>query len=146
MLVMEAGQSYPLGARLDDTGCHFCVWAPQSDKVELCLFDEQEQEHTRLALPGRHGQYRFGYVRGVQAGQRYGYRVYGTSQEGMLFDPQKLLIDPYAKALSRPTYWDEALYQGDSAPMRAKSVVIDDRFDWQGVGKPHISPARTILY
>lgn len=64
----------------------------------------------------------------------------------MLFNPQKLLIDPYAKALSRPTYWDEALYQGDSAGMIAKSVVVDDRFDWQGVGKPGMSPARTIIY
>ncbi len=112
MLVMEKGVGHPLGARLDENGCHFCVWAPQSDKVELCLYDEQEQELMRLELPGRRGQYRFGYVRGVKAGQRYGYRVYGTPQEGMLFDPQKLLIDPYARALSRPTYWDEALYQG----------------------------------
>jgi glycogen operon protein len=67
-------------------------------------------------------------VRGVKAGQRYGYRVHGTSQEGMLFDPDKLLIDPYAKALSRPTHWDDALYQGDSAAMVAKSVVVDDAF------------------
>ena len=136
MLVMEKGVGHPLGARLVENGCHFCVWAPQSDKVELCLFDEQEQEITRLELPGRRGQYRFGYVRGMQAGQRYGYRVYGAPQEGMLFDPQKLLIDPYAKALSRPTYWDEALYQGDSAGMIAKSVVVDDGFDWQGLASP----------
>lgn len=54
-----------------------------------------------MALPGRRGQYRFGYVRGVKAGQRYGYRVHGMPQEGMLFDPDKLLIDPYARALSR---------------------------------------------
>ena len=94
MFVMENGVDYPLGARLDEAGCHYCVWAPQSDKVELCLFDEQEQELARLELPGRRGQYRFGHVRGVKAGQRYGYRVHGTPQEGMLFDPDKLLIDP----------------------------------------------------
>ncbi|HAU4899819.1 TPA: glycogen debranching enzyme GlgX, partial [Aeromonas hydrophila] len=146
MFAMEKGQDHPLGALLDETGCHFCVWAPQSDKVELCLFDEQERELARLDLPGRRGQYRFGHVRGVKAGQRYGYRVYGTSQEGMLFDPDKLLIDPYAKALSRPTHWDDALYQGDSAAMVAKSVVVDDAFDWQGVGKPAIEPARTVIY
>ena len=107
---------HPLGARLDETGCHFCVWAPQSDKVELCLFDEQEQEQARLALPGRRGQYWFGHVRGVKAGQRYGYRVHGSPQDGLLFDPDKLLIDPYARALSRPTYWDDALYQGTARP------------------------------
>lgn len=146
MLVMEKGSGHPLGARLDEAGCHFCVWAPQSDRVELCLFDNNEQEQARLELPGRRGQYRFGYVRGVRAGQRYGYRVHGTPQEGMLFDPDKLLIDPYARALSRPLYWDDALYQGDSAAMVAKSVVVDDAFDWQGIGKPAIEPARTILY
>ncbi|MGL6050659.1 MAG: glycogen debranching protein GlgX, partial [Aeromonas salmonicida] len=78
MFAMEKGQDHPLGVLLDETGCHFCVWAPQSDMVELCLFDEQEQELVRLALPGRRGQYRFGYVRGVKAGQRYGYRVHGA--------------------------------------------------------------------
>ncbi|MGL5072465.1 MAG: glycogen debranching protein GlgX, partial [Aeromonas salmonicida] len=126
MFAMEKGQDHPLGVLLDETGCHFCVWAPQSDMVELCLFDEQEQELVRLALPGRRGQYRFGYVRGVKAGQRYGYRVHGAPQEGMLFDPQKLLIDPYARALSRATHWDDKLYEGDSAAMVAKSVVVDD--------------------
>ena len=55
MFAMENGVDHPLGARLDETGCHFCVWAPQSDKVELCLFDEEEQEQARLALPGRRG-------------------------------------------------------------------------------------------
>ncbi len=109
MFEMENGVDHPLGARLDETGCHFCVWAPQSDKVELCLFDEEEQELARLPLPGRRGQYWFGHVRGVKAGQRYGYRVHGSPQEGLLFDPDKLLIDPYARALSRPTYWDDAL-------------------------------------
>lgn len=51
MFAMEKGQDYPLGVLLDKTGCHFCVWAPQSDKVELCLFDEQERELARLELP-----------------------------------------------------------------------------------------------
>ena len=55
MFEMENGVDHPLGARLDETGCHFCVWAPQSDKVELCLFDDEEQELARLPLPGRRG-------------------------------------------------------------------------------------------
>lgn len=146
MFEMENGVDHPLGARLDETGCHFCVWAPQSDKVELCLFDEEEQELARLPLPGRRGQYWFGHVRGVKAGQRYGYRVHGSPQDGLLFDPDKLLIDPYARALSRATHWDDALYQGDSAAMVGKSVVVDDAFDWQGVGKPGIPPERVVLY
>lgn len=65
---------------------------------------------------------------------------------GDAVDPQKLLIDPYARALSRATHWDDKLYEGDSAAMVAKSVVVDDTFDWQGVGKPGIEPARTVIY
>jgi glycogen operon protein len=122
------------------------VWAPQAEQVDLCLFDQQEQELARLPLPSQRGPYRFGYLRGVRAGQRYGYRVLGEPQAGMVFDPQKLLIDPYAKALSRAVYWDANTYAGDSARMIAKSVVVDDAFDWQGVIKPQISAARTVIY
>ncbi|PJG60590.1 glycogen debranching protein GlgX [Aeromonas cavernicola] len=146
MLVMETGSVFPLGPQLDQQGCHFCVWAPQSERVELCLFDEQEQESLRLELPGRCGQYRFGYLRGLQAGQRYGFRVHGAAQDGLLFDPEKLLIDPYAKALSRPVYWHDEQYQGDSAAMVAKSVVVAEAFDWQGVSKPMIDAAHTVIY
>ncbi|MFM4826971.1 glycogen debranching protein GlgX [Aeromonas bivalvium] len=143
---IEKGSGQRLGAWLDDLGCEFCVWAPRARRVELCLYDEQERETARLTLPGRRGQYSFGHVKGIRAGQRYGYRVYGEPQDGLLFDGDKLLIDPYARALSRPLRWDPDLYEGDSAPMQAKSVVVQDDFDWQGVSKPGIPSQQTVLY
>ncbi|MGE6106642.1 glycogen debranching protein GlgX [Aeromonas sobria] len=146
MLDIVKGSGLRLGAWLDDQGCEFCVWAPRAELVELCLYDEQEQETARLVLPGRRGQYSFGHVKGIKAGQRYGYRVYGEPQDGLLFDGDKLLLDPYARALSRPLRWDPELYEGDSAPMQAKSVVVQDDFDWQGVTKPGIPNQQTILY
>ncbi|MGL5947721.1 MAG: glycogen debranching protein GlgX [Aeromonas sp.] len=147
MLAMERGREQPLGASLDHAGCNFCVWAPNADEVALCLFDKHEQEQMRFMLPNRRGPYRFGYVRGVKAGQRYGYRVNGQpNPDGLLFEPQKLLIDPYAKALSRPIYWDKAAYEGDSAAMVPKALVVNHHFDWQGVGKPRIAPDKVVLY
>ncbi|MFL9708941.1 glycogen debranching enzyme GlgX, partial [Aeromonas veronii] len=76
-----------------------------ASRVELCLFDERGEECARLPLPRTVGQHHYGYVPGVMAGQRYGYRVHGEAQSGLLFDPQKLLIDPYARALSHPLVW-----------------------------------------
>ncbi|MCS3457444.1 glycogen operon protein [Aeromonas sp. BIGb0405] len=146
MVNIEKGSGQRLGAWLDETGCQFCVWAPQAERVELCLYDEQEQETACLVLPGQRGQYRFGHVSGIGAGQRYGYRLYGEPQDGLLFDGDKLLIDPYARGLSRPLRWDAESYEGDSAAMQAKSVVVRDDFDWQGVTKPTISPAQTLIY
>ncbi|EOD53824.1 glycogen debranching enzyme GlgX [Aeromonas molluscorum 848] len=146
MLNIEKGTGLRLGAWLDETGCQFCVWAPQAQRVELCLYDEQEVETARLVLPGRRGQYSFGHVHGIRAGQRYGYRVYGEPMDGLLFDGDKLLIDPYARAISRPLRWDADAYEGDSAAMQAKSVVVQDDFDWQGVTKPVISAQHTLVY
>ncbi len=82
------------------------------------------------------------------SGTFYGYRVYGPNrpEQGLLFDPQKLLLDPYARALSRTLEWNEELYQGDSQYMMPKAIVWDDEFDWQGVVSPQHADAQTILY
>jgi Type II secretory pathway, pullulanase PulA and related glycosidases len=87
------------------------------------LFDAKEQEIARIRLRERRGHIWYGYVQGVKSGALYGYRVHGphSPEQGHLFDPQKLLLDPYAKALSRVLEWNEELYQGDSQRMLPES-------------------------
>ncbi|MGL4207571.1 MAG: glycogen debranching protein GlgX [Aeromonadaceae bacterium] len=145
---LKNGKEAPIGASLDANGCNFSVWAPDATGVALCFFDEHEHEIARVPLRERKGQYWFGYVEGVKVGQLYGYRVKGPNNldQGLLFDEQKLLLDPYTKQLNRPLMWDDKLYAGDSQRMMSKSVVIDDQFDWQGATKPEITDGRTLLY
>ncbi|ENY72119.1 glycogen debranching enzyme [Aeromonas diversa CDC 2478-85] len=146
MFVMESGSGTRLGAHPDSKGCHFGVWASGASRVELCLYDEQERETARLTLPRTVGQHHYGYVPGIHPGQRYGYRVHGEPQPGLLFDPQKLLIDPYARALTRPLIWRDEKYAGDSAGMVPCALVVADEFDWQGVAKPAHAPDELIVY
>lgn len=142
------GKDAPFGVMPDEQGCNFVLWAPDAERVELCLFDAKEQETARIRLRERRGHIWYGYVQGVKSGALYGYRVHGpqSPEQGHLFDPQKLLLDPYAKALSRVLEWNEELYQGDSHRMLPKAVVWEDEFDWEGVVSPHYSDAQTILY
>src|SRR5574344_1242693 len=135
--VLKPGREAPLGAFLDSEGCNFALWAPDASRVTLCLFDETDKESVRIPLTERKGHYWYGYVTGIRAGQRYGWRVGGPQhpEQGLLFDEQKLLLDPYSRQLSRPLLWDETLYEGDSQRMMSKSVVVDEHFDWQGVTK-----------
>lgn len=143
-----AGRDMPFGAQPDEQGCNFVLWAPEAERVELCFFDDNEQETARISLRERRGHIWYGYVQGAKVGTFYGYRVHGPHrpEQGLLFDPQKLLLDPYAKALSRVLTWNEALYQGDSQRMLPKAVISHDQFDWQGVESPRHSEAQTILY
>ena len=142
------GKDAPFGVMPDEQGCNFVLWAPDAERVELCLFDAKEQETARIQLRERRGHIWYGYVQGVKSGALYGYRVHGphSPEQGLLFDPQKLLLDPYAKALSRVLEWNEELYQGDSHRMLPKAVVWEDEFDWEGVVSPHYTDAQTILY
>ena len=145
---LRNGKEAPLGASLDAAGCNFSVWAPDAEGVAICFFDENEKEIARVSLRERKGQYWFGFIEGVKVGQLYGYRVRGphNPDQGLLFDEQKLLLDPYTKQLNRPLMWSDDLYEGDSQQMVSKSVVIDDAFDWQGATKPGITDGRTLLY
>ncbi len=144
------GQAYPHGATFDGSGTNFAVFAENAERVELCLFDEDGFE-SRLRLPESTAFVHHGYVQGVMPGQRYGYRVHGpwAPADGMLFNPDKLLLDPYAKAIEGSVDWRDATVLGykigqpdriddrDSASSMPRSIVVDDRFDW--VGDVHLA-------
>ncbi|NTS76978.1 glycogen debranching protein GlgX [Catenovulum sp. SM1970] len=143
------GSAKKLGATVESDGVNFAVYSPNATKVELCFFnDTTEKEIGRLTLPGKKGRVWHGFVKGIKVGQLYGYRVYGENNPhiGQLHDPDKLLLDPYTKALSKPMVWNERLYKGDSQSMMAKSVVIDSDFDWQGIEKPQVPDSDTVIY
>jgi isoamylase len=149
------GRPFPLGPTWDGEGTNFSLFSEHAAKVELCLFDEQDRE-TTYELTERTALNWHGYLPGVGPGQRYGYRVFGpwAPEQGHRFNPAKLLIDPYAKAIEGPVRWERAnvlpyVPGGDDADLERddeddaeaipKSVVIDESFDWEGdrpLGRP----------
>ncbi|HEX8607661.1 MAG TPA: alpha-amylase family glycosyl hydrolase, partial [Pedobacter sp.] len=155
------GSPNPLGATWDGQGVNFSLYAYNATAVELCLFDDNcGQEHTVVRLFERTNQIWHVYIPGVRPGQCYGYRVHGPFEptEGHRFNSNKLLIDPYAKAISGSVNWHESLYgynfgeddlsfnELDSAPFVPKSVVIDPAYDWEGVEAPNTSYHQSIIY
>lgn len=143
------GKPYPLGATWDGTGVNFAIFSQNAEKVELCLFSEDGQQETgRVVLAEYSNLVWHGYLPGVKPGQLYGYRVYGPYNPagGHRFNPAKLLLDPYARAIHGDIRWDDALYgyhvgspegdlsrdERDSAPYLPKCVVVDPAFDWEG--------------
>ncbi|MFT6924608.1 MAG: isoamylase [Psychromonas sp.] len=142
------GQFLPLGAILDEKGCHFSVYSLGAYRVDLCLFDQHEKEIANYPLEVKQGCMWSIYVEQVKKGQLYGYRVHGDYQpeNGLLFNQNNLLIDPYAKALNRVQHnFDQAQSDNEHSQV-AKSVVIDDSFDWKNVTKPSIAEHDRILY
>jgi len=139
------GEPFPLGPSWDGNGTNFSITSESAERVELCLFDDDDVE-TRYELPRLTAHNWHGYLPGVGPGQRYGYRVYGpwAPEQGHRFNPNKLLIDPYAKSIEGPVLWDRGrtlayagdddlvLDDSDDAAAIPKSVVIDDSFDWEG--------------
>lgn len=139
----SAGQAFHLGANSDGEGTNFALFSDCATGVELCLFDDAGQE-TRLDLPDMAGGIWYGYLPGIRPGQLYGYRVHGPFDpaNGHRFNPAKLLIDPYARALHGDLIWDDALFgypmgeddlvrdDRDSAAFLPKAVVVDPDFDW----------------
>ncbi|WP_377293760.1 glycogen debranching protein GlgX [Rhizobium sp. SG2393] len=138
-----------LGAEFTGDGVHFAVFSAHAEQVDLCLFSADGQEEiARMPLPHREGDIWSGYVPGLKPGQLYGYRVHGPydPQNGHRFNPNKLLLDPYAKQIAGEVKWDNALYgytigheaedlsfdERDSAPFMVKGVVQDPAFDWDG--------------
>ena len=138
-----------LGAEYTGDGTHFAVFSAHAEKVELCLFSEDgSQEIARLPLPKREGDIWSGYIAGIGPGTVYGYRAHGPYDpgQGHRFNPNKLLLDPYAKQIAGELKWDDALYgytigaqdddlsfdDRDSAPYMVKGVVQDPAFDWDG--------------
>jgi isoamylase len=154
------GQPFPLGATYDGNGTNFSLFAEIAEQVELCLFDDEGVE-TRLQLPEVTAFIHHGYVPGVQPGQRYGFRVHGpwAPERGLRINPQKLLLDPYAKAVEGTVHWDDAAFDysvdagpdgypdpTDSAPFMSRSIVTTPFFDWGDDRPPRIPWHETIVY
>ncbi len=146
------GRPFPLGATWDGGGTNFSIFTEHAERVELCLFDEHETE-TRVELTELHARNWHCYLPDVGPGQRYGYRVHGPydPSQGLRFNPTKLLIDPYAKAIEGSVDFsaDVSVFeedQSDNARAVPKSVVIDDGFVWEGDRPPRIPLADTVIY
>ncbi len=155
------GSAYPLGATWDGKGVNFALLAGNATAVELCLFKEDgQQELARIKFIERSSHVWHAYIPGLAPGQCYGYRVYGPYEphHGLRFNPNKLLIDPYAKAISAPIDWHDSLFgyeigsndlsfsSTDSAPFVPRSIVIDTAYDWEGVKAPATSYLDSIIY
>ncbi|MCW8995282.1 MAG: glycogen debranching protein GlgX [Psychromonas sp.] len=142
------GHFLPLGAILDKDGCHFSVYSLGSYRVDVCLFDSNEIEIASYPLEVKQGNMWSIFIKGVKAGQLYGYRVFGDYQpeNGWLFNEKNLLIDPYAKALNRVQHAFNPNVSDSNDSQVVKSVVIDNSFDWKNVKKPKISDHLRILY
>ncbi|MCU1477526.1 MAG: glycogen debranching enzyme GlgX [Subtercola sp.] len=152
------GSAYPLGATFDGSGTNFAIFSEGAEKVELCLFGEKGAE-TRILLNEVDAFVWHCYLPQVQPGQRYGYRVYGAydPKNGLRFNPNKLLLDPYAKATSGTIDWDQSLFAYnfgdpdsendlDSAKHMMYGVVINPFFDWSGDRELRVPYNETIIY
>ena len=155
------GKPYPLGTTWDGAGVNFSLFSENATKVELCLFDAAGQE-TRLMMRDQTHQVWHAYLPEARPGQLYGYRVHGPyePQQGHRFNPSKLLLDPYTKAVAGEFQWSDAFFgytighpdgdlsrnDQDSAPGAAKSVVIDSAFSWGNDAPPDIPLHKTIIY
>jgi len=151
------GSAFPLGATFDGSGTNFAVFSEIAESVELCLFDDGVE--TRVLLTEVDAFIWHAYLPTVQAGQLYGYRVYGPwdPEKGQRANPAKLLLDPYAKATSGEIDWDQSLFSytfgdpksrndDDSASHMMLGVVINPFFDWSGESAPHTSYNDTVIY
>src|SRR4051794_37840739 len=155
------GRPYPLGATPDDEGTNFSLFSESADAVDLCLFDGAGVE-TRIRLPEASAHRFHGFVPGVGPGQRYGFRVHGPFDPaaGHRSNPNKLLLDPYAKAIDGQVRWDPSVYgyrfddeakdlgrnDDDSAAFVPKSVVVDNRFDWGDDRRPGTPLHESMIY
>ncbi len=150
------GRAAPLGVTLDGDGANFSLYSRHASQVELFLFDRvddgQPARVVRLDAPlHRTYHYWHAFVPGVEPGQLYGYRVHGPCEptRGLRFDPTKLLLDPYGRAVAVPPRYsaDAARGAGDNAATAMKSVVADPRrYDWEGDLPLHLPASRTVIY
>ncbi len=157
------GSPYPLGATWDGQGVNFALFADNAEGVELCLFDSVTgaRETGKFKFHEKSHQIWHAYIPGLKPGQLYGYRVTGPYDpaNGHRYNPNKLIIDPYTKAIASTVEWDDALFgydlasgddrvmsTSDSAPFTPKSVVIDQNYDWENDRAPKIPYYNTIIY
>jgi len=158
------GQPYPLGTTWDGSGVNFALYSENAANVELCLFDDRDAKKEKERIPLREvtAHVWHAYIPGIKPGQLYGYRVDGPfePEKGMRFNKNKLLIDPYAKAIAGEVDWkthvfgyqfdsdqkDLSFDERDSAPGMPKCVVIDPSFDWENDRHPKTPWHRTVIY
>jgi glycogen operon protein len=157
------GRPFPLGAAYDGQGVNFAVFSANAEKIELCIFDAAgRKEVARLPLPDCTDEVWHGYLPEAGPGLLYGYRAYGPyePQRGYRFNPHKLLLDPYARLMSGPLRWSDALFgyrlgsprgdlsfdRRDSAQAMPKSVVVEDVFNWGGEQRPYVPWSKTVIY
>ena len=162
---VREGLPYPRGASWDGKGVNFALFSANATKVEVCLFDAHgNKEVQRIGLPEYTDEIWHGYVPGIGPGAIYGYRVYGpyAPEEGHRFNPNKLVLDPYARAHLGDLQWDDACFgytigspdgdlsfdTRDSAPFMPKCVVVDPNFKWaEETRRPRRIPYdRTVIY
>ncbi|HET9468300.1 MAG TPA: glycogen debranching protein GlgX [Vicinamibacterales bacterium] len=158
------GKPYPLGATWTGRGVNFAIFSEHATRVDLCLFNNADStsEYVHVTLPEQTDMVWHALLPDVRPGQIYGYRVYGPYDpaNGHRFNPAKLLLDPYAKALVRPVQWDDAVFgytvghpdadltsdPRDSAPFAPLAAVPDTEFDWRGDQPPGTPWHETIIY
>ena len=152
------GRAYPLGASYDGSGTNFSLFSEVAERIELCLFDADGAE-TRIVLPEVDGFVWHGFLPNIEPGQRYGYRVHGPYDPGagQRCNPNKLLLDPYSKAIDGTFDWNQSLFgynfgdpdsrnDDDSAASMPKAVVISPFFDWGVDRAPRRGYAKTVIY
>ncbi|MEX3931574.1 glycogen debranching protein GlgX [Paraburkholderia phymatum] len=156
------GLPFPLGATWDGRGVNFALFSANATKVELCLFDDKgKKERERIELPEYTDEVWHVHVAGLKPGTVYGYRVHGPyePEAGHRFNPNKLLLDPYAKAHEGALRWDPSLFgytleseddltfdERDSAPFMPKCQVVDQTFNWTHPTRIRVPWDRTIVY
>jgi isoamylase len=159
LVTPQAGLPFPLGATASSRGTNFAVLTEIADKVEVCLFDQDGSNETRVELPERTAHVFHGLLPDVGSGQRYGLRVHGpwAPADGHRCNPAKLLIDPYAKAIEHEVAWGEDVFghrfddpsvinEADSAGSMPRSIVVDPRFDWGKDTNPRRPLSETVVY
>ena len=156
------GRPYPLGATWDGAGVNFAIFSEHAVKVELCLFDSIDDTKERHAIPLREhtDMVWHAYLPDVEPGQLYGYRVYGPYEpgQGHRFNPNKVILDPYAKAIGRDVRWDDSLFgyqvgtddlsfdSRDNAGFCPLASVIDMAFTWGDDRRPRTPWHKTLIY
>lgn len=162
MSAVWPGSPYPLGSVWDGNGVNFSLFSEHAERVELCLFDDQDRE-TRFEVKQRTAFNWHCYLPGIGPGQRYGYRVHGPylPEQGQRFNAHKLLIDPYAKAIEGHIRYDAARVlpyapdgpeadlvadETDDAAAIPKCLVVDESFDWEDDRRPNHPWAETVIY
>ena len=161
--LIREGRPHPRGATWDGQGVNFALFSANATGVELCLFDETgKRETARIELPEYTDEIWHGYLPEVHPGAIYGYRLHGPYEpdSGHRFNPNKLLLDPYARGHFGDLTWKPAVFgyklesgddtsfdERDSAPFVPKCVVVDPNFDWKGEPSRRTVPwEHTIIY